>query len=212
MTEETKKENNIPAVDVSKGAATAVAKSIYGDKARGKDGRKSARPRRDDQQLPEEFEQKILDIARVTRVMAGGKRMRFRACVAVGNKKGRVAIGLAKGIDVTIAITKAVNQAKKNFIDVPMVNDTIPHQITHKKGAAIILLKPASQGRGIVAGGAVRIVAELAGIKNITCKTLGTNNKLNNAKCIIEALSSLKMPVKKEKAQSVKKEETVEVK
>ncbi|NCQ16531.1 30S ribosomal protein S5 [Candidatus Falkowbacteria bacterium] len=142
--------------------------------------------------MPEEFEQKMIDIARVTRVMAGGKRMRFRACVAVGNKKGRVAIGLAKGADVTAAVTKAVNQAKKNFIDVPIVNETIPHEIYQKLGAAKILLKPAKKGRGIIAGGAVRILLELSGIKNVTSKILGTGNKVNNVKCAIEALTNLK--------------------
>ena len=144
--------------------------------------------------LPEEFEQRMIDIARVTRVMAGGKRMRFRACVAVGNKKGRVAIGLAKGADVTGAVTKAVNKAKKEFIDIPIVNETIPHEIFHKMGAAKILFKPAKKGRGIIAGGVVRIVLELSGVKNVTSKILGSGNKVNNAKCAIEALKKLKRP------------------
>jgi small subunit ribosomal protein S5 len=145
-----------------------------------------------DNGMGEEFEQKMIDIARVTRVMAGGKRMRFRACVAIGNKKGRVAIGLAKGADVTMAVTKAVNKAKKEFIDVPIVNDTIPHEVYMKDGAARILFKPAKKGRGIIAGGAVRIVLELSGIKNVTSKILGTSNKVNNVKCTIKALKSLK--------------------
>ena len=149
----------------------------------------------------EEFEQRIIDIARVTRVMAGGKRMRFRACVAIGDKKGRVAIGLAKGKDVTIAVTKAVSRAKKNIIIVPMVNNTIPHEVYQKFGAAKILFKPARKGRGIIAGGAVRVVLELSGIKNVTSKILGTNNKVNNVKCTIEALGNLK------KAEVKKKEE-----
>lgn len=142
--------------------------------------------------MPEEFEQKMIDIARVTRVMAGGKRMRFRACVAIGNKKGRVAIGLAKGADVTLAVTKAVNKAKKNFIDIPIVNETIPHEVYQKLGAARILFRPAKKGRGIIAGGAVRILLELSGIKNVTSKILGTGNKVNNVKCAIAALKSLK--------------------
>jgi len=99
---------------------------------------------------------------------------------------------LAKGADVTLAVTKAVNNAKKNMIDVPIVNETIPHAIYHKYGAAKIIFKPAKKGRGVIAGGTVRIVLELAGIKNITSKILGTNNKVNNAKCIIEALRRLK--------------------
>lgn len=145
----------------------------------------------------EEFEQRVIDIARVTRVMAGGKRMRFRACVAIGNKKGRVAVGLSKGADVTIAVTKAVNKAKKNFIEVAIVNDTIPHQVYQKLGASKILFKPARRGRGIIAGGAVRVILELCGIKNITSKILGTDNKVNNVRCTLEALKSLKKKVEK---------------
>ncbi len=152
----------------------------------------------------DEFEQRIIDIARVTRVMAGGKRLSFRACVALGNRKGKVGIGLGKGSDVTIAITKAVNKAKKSLIDVPIVNDTIPHEIEGKFGAAKILLKPARRGRGVIAGGAARIILELSGIKNITSKNLGTNNKINVSKCVIKALDSLK------KVVNIKKEGTGE--
>jgi small subunit ribosomal protein S5 len=152
----------------------------------------------------DEFEQQILDVARVTRVMAGGKRMNFRVCIAIGDRKGRVAIGLKKGADISIAINKAVNQAKKNLINVPIVNETIPHGIKQKYGAAEILFKPASQGRGILAGGIVRIILDLAGIKNISSKILGTNNKVNNAKCTIEALSNLKQVSGKQNKQDEK--------
>jgi len=169
----------------------------FSDRKRNFKGRKGGGRGRNDG-IPEEFEQKMIDIARVTRVMAGGKRMRFRACVAIGNKKGRVAIGLAKGADVTGAVTKAVNKAKKDFIDIPIVNETIPHEVYQKLGAAKILFKPAKKGRGIIAGGAVRILLELSGIKNITSKILGTGNKVNNVKCTIEALKNLKKPVKYE--------------
>ncbi|NCU44244.1 30S ribosomal protein S5 [Candidatus Falkowbacteria bacterium] len=158
-------------------------------------GRGRSDRRSNDRQAQDEFDQKILDIARVTRVMAGGKRMRFRACVAIGDRKGRVAIGLAKGLDVTIAVNKAVNQAKKNLITVPMIDKTIPHEIKQKSDAALILLKPAKQGRGIIAGSVVRVILELAGIHNITSKMLGSHNKINNAKCVIKALSNLKKPV-----------------
>lgn len=156
-------------------------------------------------QEQEEFEQRIIDIARVTRVMAGGKRMRFRACVAIGNKKGQVAIGLAKGADVTAAVAKAVNKAKKEIITVPIVNDTIPHEIKQKYGAAEILFKPARKGRGIIAGGAVRIVMELSGVKNVTSKILGTNNKVNNVKCALEAMKNLKKVEKREKKEKNEK-------
>ncbi len=140
----------------------------------------------------EEFEQRILDIARVTRVMKGGKRMSFRACVAIGDKKGRIAVALGKGMDVTLAVNKAVNKAKKNIVFVPIVRDTIPHEIKNKFGSAKILIKPASKGRGVIAGGVVRVIMDLAGVKNVSSKILGTNNKVNNAKCTIIALSKLK--------------------
>jgi small subunit ribosomal protein S5 len=159
--------------------------------------KKNRRPRK--QEGPQdEFEQRIIDIARVTRVMAGGKRMRFRACVGVGNKKGTVGIGLAKGADVTMAVTKAVTQAKKNLIIVPIVNDTIPHEVFEKCGAAKILFKPAGKGRGVIAGGAVRAILELSGIRNISSKILGTNSKINNVKCTINALSHLAVTEKKD--------------
>ncbi|MEI7497951.1 MAG: 30S ribosomal protein S5 [Candidatus Falkowbacteria bacterium] len=192
----------------AKPATGAPARPGGRSSAAGKGGRKQA-PRGKRDEPVDEFEQKIVDLARVTRVMAGGKRMRFRACVAVGNRQGKVGIGLAKGLDVTAAISKAATQAKKAMVDVPIVNDTIPHQIKFKSGAAEVLFKPAARGRGIIAGGAVRMVLELAGIKNITSKTLGTNNKVNNAKCVIEALASLKRPVKKVRMESVKTEAPV---
>ncbi|MFC1687959.1 30S ribosomal protein S5 [Patescibacteria group bacterium] len=139
-----------------------------------------------------EFDQEVIDIARVTRVMAGGKRMRFRACVVIGDRKGRVGMGLAKGADVSGAITKAVSQAKKQLIRITIVNDTIPHVVLQKSGAAIVLLKPAPKGSGIIAGGAVRPLFELAGIKNIVSKMLGSQNKVNNVRAAIIALSSLR--------------------
>lgn len=140
----------------------------------------------------EEFEQRILDLARVTRVMKGGKRMSFRACVAIGDKKGRIAVALGKGADVTLAVNKAVSKAKKNIIEVPIYNDTIPHQVESKFGSAKLIFKPASKGRGVIAGGVVRVIIDLAGIKNVTSKILGTNNKVNNAKCTILAFTKLK--------------------
>ena len=140
----------------------------------------------------EEFDQRILYIARVTRVMAGGKRMSFRVCVAIGDKKGRVGVGLGKGADVAIAVNKAVNRAKRDMITVPIINGTIPHEIKEKHGAAQIFLKPAKAGSGVIAGGIVRVILELAGIKNISGKILGTNNKMNNAFCTLEILKNLR--------------------
>jgi small subunit ribosomal protein S5 len=181
-------------------------KSLYAEK------KKVARikaVRRD--KAKDEFDQRILDVARVTRVMQGGKRMSFRVCVAIGDHKGKVGIGLGKGADVTLAVNKAVTRAKKEMIDVNMVHDTIPHQIYHEKGAAKMLFKPARKGRGVIAGGIVRVILEMAGVKNVTSKILGTNNKVNNARCAIEALSMLRhvdAPVyKKEERENGDKEE-----
>ncbi len=141
----------------------------------------------------DEFESKLLDLARVTRVSAGGRRFRFRTVVIVGNKQGKVGVGVAKGIDVAQAVEKATRLAKKNLIEVPIVKDTIPHQVDSKFGAARILLKPQRKGRGLVAGGTVRVICNLAGIKNISSKVLGrTSNKLNNAMATISALRKLK--------------------
>lgn len=190
--------------DASTEVAAVVAKDIYGDKRQQRGGRAPRRDNRrgkDDQR--DEFEQRILEIARVTRVMGGGKRMSFRACVAIGDKKGSVGIGLGKGADVTMAVNKAVNRAKKVMIKVPVVNETIPHVVRQKLGAASIVFKPAKQGRGVIAGGVARVILELAGIKNVTSKVLGTNNKINNARCTIAALSSLRVSDKKAKVKEV---------
>lgn len=148
-----------------------------------------------------EFDQKVLDIRRVARVMAGGRRFSFRATVVVGNRKGKVGVGVAKGADVAAAIEKAVEQAKHNLLAVPITNaGTIRHEVMAKYSAARVLVKPRRAGAGIVAGGATRAVVELAGIKNITAKILSrTPNKLTNAMATIEALKQLK--VKNEKLQ-----------
>lgn len=141
----------------------------------------------------DEFTTKMLDLARVTRVTGGGKRMSFRAVVIAGDKKGKVGIGVDKGKDVSQAIDKATRRAKKNLISVVIVDGTIPHEATAKAGPARIMLKPQKKGRGLVAGGAVRMICELAGIKNISSKILsGSKNKLNNARATIEALKKLK--------------------
>lgn len=147
----------------------------------------------------QEFEQKIVDLARVTRVMAGGKRLRFRATVVVGDKKSRISIGVGKGADVSLAISKAVAIAKKNMINTPIFQDTIPCEIKEKYGAAVVFLKPAKQGTGIIAGGAVRTVLELSGLQNVVSKIYGSKNKINNVKATIRALKRIeKMVVKKQ--------------
>jgi small subunit ribosomal protein S5 len=143
------------------------------------------------------LETKMLDLARVTRVTGGGKRMSFRAVVIAGDKKGKVGIGIDKGKDVSQAIDKATRRAKKNLISVVIVDGTIPHEATAKSGPARIMLKPQKKGRGLVAGGAVRMICELAGIKNVSSKILsGSKNKLNNARATMEALKKLKARTK----------------
>ncbi len=140
-----------------------------------------------------EFDQKLLEVARVARVVAGGRRFSFRATVVIGNRNGKVGMGLAKGLDVAKAVDKAVNRAKKDMIVVPIKNTTIPHDVYSKYGSARVLLKPAAPGRGLVAGGVVRIICDLAGIKDISAKIVSrSTNKINNAKATIEALKKLK--------------------
>ena len=141
----------------------------------------------------EEFESKLLDLARVSHTRAGGRKMRFRAVIVIGNKEGKVGVGVATGADVALAVEKATRLSKKYLISVPIVNDTIPHEVTSKAGAAQVLLRPQRKGRGLVAGGTVRVICNLAGIKNISSKILGrTGNKLNNARATIKALKKLK--------------------
>ncbi len=141
----------------------------------------------------DEFQTKLLDLARVTRVTGGGKRMSFRAVVVVGDKKGKIGIGIDKGKDVSQSIEKATRRAKKELMSVVIVDGTIPHEVMAKYGPAVILLKPQKKGRGLVAGGAVRTICDLAGIKNISSKILsGSKNKLNNARATMEALKKLK--------------------
>jgi len=134
------------------------------------------------------FKDKLLDLARVTRVVAGGRRLRFRAVVVVGDKKGRVGLGTGKANEVQSAVQKATKVAKRNMIKVPVDDGSIPHEIDHKFKAARIRLIPAREGTGIIAGGALRVVLEHAGIRNVLSKRYGTTNKLVNAQCTMKAL------------------------
>lgn len=139
-----------------------------------------------------EFDQKLLDVARVVRVVAGGRRFSFRATMAIGNRKGKVGVGVAKGQDVSMAIQKAVNKAKKSMVMTTTKEGTIPFEVSAKYGAAKVFLKPAAQGKGLVAGSVVRVICDLAGIENITGKVLGrTTNKINNARATLKALKKL---------------------
>ncbi len=155
---------------------------------------KKERPIREEKR--DEYDSKLLDLARTSHTRAGGKRIGFRAVVITGNRAGRVGVGVAKGIDVAQAIEKATRFSKKNLVDFPIVEDTIPHEVNSKFGSAEVLLRPQRKGRGLVAGGTVRVICTLAGIKNISSKILGrTGNKLNNARATIKALKSLKSKI-----------------
>ncbi|MDF1497815.1 MAG: 30S ribosomal protein S5 [Patescibacteria group bacterium] len=135
-----------------------------------------------------EFDQKVIDIARVTRVVKGGKRFSFRTVVVIGDKKGRVGVGVSKGPDMKASTEKSYADAKKNMIKLSFTGNTIPHQVSQKLGSSKILLKPATKGNGVVAGGAVRTVISMAGISDISGKMLGAKSKLNNARATIKAL------------------------
>ena len=139
-----------------------------------------------------EWKEQVVQIRRVTKVVKGGKKLSFRAIVIVGNKKGQVGMGVAKAAEVIIAIQKAVADARKNLITVPLFNTTIPHMITGRSGAGSVVLKPASKGTGVIAGGAVRAVLELSGIENILSKSLGSKSPLNAASAALNALKSLR--------------------
>lgn len=144
-----------------------------------------------------EFEERVLQIKRVSRVMAGGKRFSFQATMVIGNKKGRVGVAVAKGVDVATAIEKARRKAQKNLISIKLKdNRTVFHDVEAKYSAARVLIKPARAGRGLIAGGASRIVLELVGVKDISAKQLGrTSNKLTNAMATIEALKKIQYAV-----------------
>lgn len=138
-----------------------------------------------------EFDQKVIEVKRVTRVVKGGKRMRFRALVVIGDRKGKVGIGLRKGLDVPESVNKAVNAARKNMIEVKLKEGTLPHETKVKYKASTVFLKPASAGTGVIAGGAIRSLLELAGVKNVLSKMYGSRNKVNSLLAAFEALSTL---------------------
>jgi len=140
----------------------------------------------------DEFESKLLDLTRVTRVTAGGKQLRFRAVMVIGDKNGKIGLGVSKGLDVTQAIEKAERMARKKLTTVPVVDGTISHEIQVKLGPSVVLLKPQKKGKGLTAGGTVRTLCQLAGIHDISSKILSrTSNKLNNARAVIKAFEIL---------------------
>mgnify|MGYP000863706937 CR=1 FL=1 len=152
-----------------------------------------------------DFDHSLLHVARVARVVQGGRRFSFRATVAIGDRKGKVGVGVAKGSDVSLAIGKAIHDAKKHLVSFVRRGSTIPHEIDFKYESARIILKPAKEGKGIVAGGALRILADLGGIKDLTAKSLGSNNKINTAKAMLGALKNLKNT---EKSQTIEGKKT----
>lgn len=206
--EETKAET--PATEKAEKTSAPVAKKRgprgggrgeRGQKSRGR-GRGRGRGQKREEK---EFEEELLQIDRVTRVVKGGRRLRFRATVVIGDRKGRVGFGSDKAVEVPQAIQKAVRDAKKNLIRVPMINGTIPHEVKLKFKSAKVLIMPAKSGTGIIAGGAMRKIADLAGIENMLGKNIGTSNKIASGKAMMMALASLS-PAKKEEKGEEKKE------
>jgi small subunit ribosomal protein S5 len=160
---------------------------------------------RDFRKEASEFEEKVIQVNRVSKKTKGGNRIGFSVLTIVGDRKGRVGVGLGKAADVSSAIRKGIKRAKKGLVKVPMKKTTITHEVRIKRGAAKILLKPAPVGTGIIAGGPVRAVVEVAGIKDIVAKILGTTNKASNVYATIEALKQLKTRDKKKKSEKTKK-------
>lgn len=152
------------------------------------------------------YDEKVLQLKRVTKVVKGGKKMTFRAVVVVGDKRSLVGVGIGRADDINIAIEKAVLNGKKNLIQVPLTRQhSIPHVIQLSTGACSLLLRPAAKGSGVIAGGSIKTVLELAGIKNILAKQLGTQNILNNAKATIKALVTLNEKIEREKSRTITK-------
>lgn len=162
------------------------------NKGRGRGPRDGDRRGPREEKEPSEWQEKVIQIRRVTKVVKGGKKMSFRAIVAVGNQKGQVGIGVGKAAEVIAAIQKAIADAKKQLVTVPMVGHTVPHQIEGISDASRVLIKPASKGTGVIAGGAVRSVLELAGIQDVLSKNLGASSPLNSARATIDGLARLR--------------------
>jgi small subunit ribosomal protein S5 len=158
-------------------------------------------------QEDKQFDERVVNIDRVARVVRGGRRFRFRALVVVGDHKGKIGIGISKGSDVTSAVSKAVDVAKKNFVTIKITKGTVPHEAQAKVGGANILIKPAAPGTGLIAGGVVRTVLEVAGISNALSKSLGSSNKINTAYATIEVLKSI-LPANKWLTRTSPKQKT----
>ena len=153
--------------------------------------RDDRRPRTDIPQEPKQYEEKVVAVDRVARVVKGGRRFRFRSLVIVGDKKGKIGVGIAKGADVTTATTKATEVAKKNIVTIPLYKGTIPHEVEGKVAGARLMIKPAAPGTGLIAGATVRAVLEAVGVSNALSKSFGSSNKINTCYATIEALQTL---------------------
>lgn len=192
MAEETKQTTEEKKVTENSKSPSEVASSMRGTQQRNKRViRKNKKRGKRNKNTEFEYDKKIISIRRVTRVYKGGKRMRLSVFLVVGDKKGRVGLGLGKGADVRTAEEKAYNQAVKNMVTVDLKGRTIPHNIESKFKAAKVLLKPAGPGTGVIAGSSVRLVVEMAGVKDILTKQLGSSNGINNAYATMEALKNL---------------------
>jgi small subunit ribosomal protein S5 len=143
------------------------------------------------EEAQQQYQERVVNVDRVARVVKGGRRFRFRALVVVGDQNGRVGVGLAKSDDVTTAVSKASSQAKKHFIQIPVEEGTIPHTVEAKHSGGHVLLKPAGPGTGVIAGGAIRDIAEMAGLRNVLTKSLGSPNKINISYATIDALGKI---------------------
>ena len=170
--------------------ATPQGQRPQGGRGNQRGGRRDDR-RNNAPEAPKEFEEQVINIDRVARVVKGGRRFRFKALVVVGNRKDKVGVGVAKGADVQTAIAKATDVAKKNLVTIPLINETIPHESEIKLSGARVLIKPAAPGTGIIAGGVVRAVVGVTGIRNLLSKSLGSTNKVNIAYATVEALGGL---------------------
>ena len=162
------------------------------------------RPRRDRrEEKKDEFKEKVVYVGRVAKVVKGGRTFRFSVLVVVGDEKGRVGVGSGKASEVPEAIKKATDAAKKNLTTVPLVNGTLPHEYTKKLGSSIVIIKPAPEGTGVIAGGSVRPVLELAGVKNVTAKTLGSRNSRNVVLATVAALQEMRTPAQVAEARGI---------
>lgn len=179
-----------------------------------RDGNRPGGPRRDRgnfKEVQKEFQEELLEIARVTRVTAGGRQLRFRASVVIGNGKGTVGLGIGKAGEVAVAVEKAVRDAKKNLINFPIVDGTLPHDITANFKATSVMIHPANEGTGIIAGGAIRKLVFVSGLKDVIIKRFGGNNPVTNVRAAIKALALLKKadsPFLKAKTAKVETETT----